>query len=107
MPPPQQPPVKSSLGKMSDVMEGMGEAVARPIRENTLRSDISRLEERIRFAKKEFGPRVYDAMARGERSMETRAFDETRMKIENMIREIDEKRDELERFKGGEADRFM
>ena len=52
------PPVKSSLGKMSDVMERAGDAVARPIREQTLRADVSRLEEKIRLAKKDFGPRM-------------------------------------------------
>ena len=95
---PQQPPVKSSLGKMSDVMERAGDAVARPIREQTLRADVSRLEEKIRLAKKDFGPRMYDAMARGQRTQETRAFEETRNRIEDMIREIEDKKDEIARL---------
>ena len=97
-PQPTQPAVKSSLGKMSDVMERAGDAVARPIREQTLRADVSRLEEKIRLAKKDFGPRMYDAMARGQRTQETRAFEETRNRIEDMIREIEDKKDEIARL---------
>ena len=37
-------------------------------------------------------------MARGQRTQETRAFEETRNRIEDMIREIEDKKDEIARL---------
>ena len=87
-PQPTQPAVKSSLGKMSDVMERAGDAVARPIREQTLRADVSRLEEKIRLAKKDFGPRMYDAMARGQRVLIVDAIDDNRVMLQAAVEQV-------------------